>query len=304
MRIEIPELMKHRVSLLGEVDQTWFGDVANLVAAIEASWKVKVAEQLSGGTEALVFRCDTAQGSAVLKLGIPGSLGREAKVLKVAQGRGYAKLLEYDTEREAILIEHLGEQLAEVPLSVDQKIEILCSTLKIAWSPIDGANGLMTGAEKAESQANYILTQWEELSRPCSRQIVERALEYASDRKAAYDPANSYLVHGDAHIWNTLRADDSPTNYKFVDPDGLFAEPAVDLAISLREWRDELLKGDTLDLGQRRCDLLSDLTGVHSDAIWQWGFVEHVSCGLLDLHLQDALEADHHFTIAERWLSS
>ena len=304
MNINIPELMKHRALLLGEVGQAWLDNIEMLVTEIERSWNLKVHEQLSGGTEALVFDCSTAPGSAVLKLGIPNSLGRETEALRVAEGRGYATLLDYDTERDAILIEHLGEQLADAPLSVDQKIEIVCGTLKTAWRRINAKNGLMSGAEKAESQANYILTQWEQLNRPCSEQIVERALEYASDRKAAYDPSTSCLIHGDAHIWNTLEAGDSPSNYKFVDPDGLFAEPAVDLAISLREWRDELLEGDTLDRGQRRCELLSDLTGAPSDAIWQWGFIEHVSCGLLDLHLQDAEEADHHFTIATRWLSS
>ncbi|MFT5047951.1 MAG: streptomycin 6-kinase [Porticoccaceae bacterium] len=114
----------------------------------------------------------------------------------------------------------------------------------------------------------------------------------------------SYLIHGDAHIWNTLEAPKSPTGYKFVDPDGLIAERAIDLAILLREWREELLAGDTLALGLARCELLSKLTGVDSQSIWQWGFIEHVSCGLLDLNLNDLDAADKHFTIASHWLEA
>ena len=92
-----------------------------------------------------------------------------------------------------------------------------------------------------------------------------------------------------------------PGEYKFVDPDGLLAEPALDLSISLREWRDELLAGDPLTLGRERCVLLSALAGVDGEAIWQWGFIEHVSCGLLDLQLGDRTNASQHFAIAESW---
>jgi streptomycin 6-kinase len=36
---------------------------------------------------------------------------------------------------------------------------------------------------------------------------------------------------------------------------------------------------DTL-LGQARCQLLADLTGLEERAIWQWGCMERVSTGL------------------------
>jgi streptomycin 6-kinase len=210
--------------------------------------------------------------------------------------------LNFDVGLDAILIERLGDQLAEASMSVNEKIEIICNTLKIAWRRIDSENGLMSGAEKAGAQADYIETQWMQLNRPCSSGIIDRALEYAANRKEAFDPVNSHLIHGDAHIWNTLHTEGSPTNYKFVDPDGLYAEPAIDLAISLREWRDEILDGDPLENGRRRCELLSKLTDIPIDAIWQWGFIEHVSCGLLDLNLQDAVAAHKHFDIAKYWV--
>ncbi|HEY6739760.1 MAG TPA: hypothetical protein VI076_13025 [Actinopolymorphaceae bacterium] len=37
-----------------------------------------------------------------------------------------------------------------------------------------------------------------------------------------------------------------PHEYRFIDPDGLFAERAYDLAIPMREWSRELLAGDTV----------------------------------------------------------
>lgn len=60
---------------------------------------------------------------------------------------------------------------------------------------------------------------------------------------------------------------DGPRRFKFVDPDGLFIEHAYDLGIPMREWGAELLAGDPLVLGRRRCRLLARLTGVAPEPI-------------------------------------
>ncbi|NKB98082.1 MAG: phosphotransferase [Pseudomonadales bacterium] len=304
MNILIPDLMKHRAAQLGELGTTWLRDVESVLANVAASWNLNVGPQLSGGTEALVFVTSGDTSTSVLKLGLPNSLDRETEALENAQGVAYAKLLAFDTQRDAILVEQLGAQLAEASLPVEQQIRIICATLKDGWQRIDSLNCLMTGAEKAQAQAAYIVQQWEILDRPCPQRTVDQALAFASEREAAYDPSDSYLIHGDAHIWNTLEAPNSPTGYKFVDPDGLFGERAIDLAISLREWRDELLIGDTLLLGLERCELLAGLAHVDSYAIWQWGFIEHVSSGLLDLNLRDFDAAVKHFSIANCWVEA
>jgi hypothetical protein len=95
-----------------------------------------------------------------------------------------------------------------------------------------------------------------------------------------------------------------PPQFKFVDLDGLFCERAYDLGISMREWSEELLAGDPLRLGQARCRLLHDLTGVDQDAIWQWGFIELVSTGLLLWQLGFRADAVQHFAIVEAWMAA
>ena len=74
--------------------------------------------------------------------------------------------------------------------------------------------------------------------------------------------------------------------YKFVDPDGYFCEPALDLGIIMRDWNDDLLGGDAVAFAMARCERLSQLSGVPPRPIWQWGFVERVSTGLYMLQLQ------------------
>ena len=86
-----------------------------------------------------------------------------------------------------------------------------------------------------------------------------------------------------------------------VDADGLIAEPEYDLAIIMRELTDELLAGDALRLGQERARFLAEHTGLDEQRIWEWGYVERVSTGLLCL-LESHNEWGRDFlTVAEAW---
>jgi streptomycin 6-kinase len=115
----------------------------------------------------------------------------------------------------------------------------------------------------------FIESVWRDLGKPCTEGTQELALYFATEKGAAFDPNNSVLVHGDAHSHNTLGSFDKKGGYKFVDPDGLFAEPAYDLGISMRGWNDELLVGDAItrwdrpvaELSRRSPALMSEPSG-------------------------------------------
>jgi streptomycin 6-kinase len=132
------------------------------------------------------------------------------------------------------------------------------------------------------------------------------ALAFAAARRAAFAPHTAVLAHGDAHAGNLLlaSAEGEPRRYKFVDPEGLFIERAYDLAIPMREWGTELLEGNPLALGHRRCALLARLTGVEPEAIWQWGFIERVSTGLHLRELGWEAESREYLAVAEAWAAA
>ncbi len=204
----------------------------------------------------------------------------EAHILQLAMGRGYAEPIEVSNTHNALLMEQLGSKLSDSGMSTEKQIHVICQTLRESWQDQSDPGDVTSGLEKAGWLAEYIARMWEEQGRPCDRPTVERAIDFARQRQEAHDPANCVLAHGDAHANNTLRQLGSDTRYKFVDPDGLYAEPALDLAVPLREWNSELLAGDTVKLARERCQLLSDLTEVDVTAIWQWGCMERVSTGL------------------------
>jgi len=205
-------------------------------------------------------------------------------VNRVSQGSG------------AMLLERLGPQLAQIGLPVDEQIEVICATLRKAWRPPPAGLKLATGREKAESMGRYIETVWPRLEKPCSERVFAVAMRFVAARRDSFDPATSVLGHGDAHCWNTLRSPQSG-DYRFVDPDGLF----IERSISMREWSTELLAGNPVVLGHRRCDLLAALAGVDADAIWQWGFIERLVNGLRYLEVGPRRHAAEFLEVVEAW---
>jgi streptomycin 6-kinase len=127
-------------------------------------------------------------------------------------------------------------------------------------------------------------------------------LRFAAARRDVFHPSHSVVGHGDAHAWNTL-SDPASEGFKFVDPDGLFIEPAHDLSISLREWSREL-SPDPVGLGRERCALLARLTGVDATAIWQWGYIERLVNGLQYRRVGSPELAHEFISVAEAWAAA
>jgi streptomycin 6-kinase len=301
---DLPEAVGLRARSLGSTGERWIATLGETVGNLALQWQFVPRDILSGGSESLIVVVDLEDdSSAVLKVGLPGvcDCSREAQVLRIASGTGYPRLIAHDEVYNALLLERLGASLADSHFAVSQQIEVLCQTLQEAWMPLESSQGLMTGGEKARSLAAFIAWAWRDLGHPCADITKELALAFAIEREAACNPHHSVLVHGDAHAHNTLRSCDGTGRYKFVDPDGLFAEPACDLAIPMRTWNDELLEGDAVTRGQARCRMLAMLTSTDERAIWQWGLMERVSTGLLLLQIGMTQLGIQTLAVADLW---
>jgi streptomycin 6-kinase len=230
---------------------------------------------------------DRSGRACVLKVAMPletddgDEFGRSVLVHQLADGRGCAELFDHDLAAPAMLLERLGPNLAELGLPLGQLLEAVATTLRQFWRPVAADCGLPTGADKAVWLAAYITTSWQELGRPCGREVIDRALAYCDERAAAFVPSTAVLVHGDAHGWNTLDAGGGV--FKLVDPEGLLSERAHDLAVPMREYNEPLLAGDTRRLVRERADLLASWCEVDPEPVWQWGFIERVSTGLANV---------------------
>lgn len=284
MALSVPDKVRATALTHGAPGQAWLEGLEAQVAGIAKRWGLKLTGHPPNASEAFVAWARTADGrEAVLKVVIPGvdPQRQELRALRAAGGRGYAALIASDEAANVMLLERLGGQLAQQAMPKEAELAAICATLQEAWALELDPTGFVTGADRAAEFSGVIRSLWAAQGQPCAAATYERSLEYAERREAAFDPTASVVAHGDAHQWNTLQASDSPTGYKFVDPDGAFAERAFDLAIPMREWGAVLPEGDLRRLGEQRCETLARLTGVDAQAIWEWSLIQLVWNGLL-----------------------
>lgn len=281
--IEVPDIVRNKAVAVGA--EEWFERLAALVQGLEDDWSIVVGRPYEGGSEAFVAEATCGDGTpAVLKVLMPhtgddpSNPSNEATALRLAGGDGCPVLYRYDPDRGALLMERLGRSMYELGLPLSRRLELLCHTAARVWTPAADC-GLPTGAEKARWLADFIVTSWEELDRPCSEKAVDHALICASRREQAHRSERSVLVHGDVHQLNALQSD---SGFKLVDPDGLLAEAEYDLGVLMRGDPVELLAGDPVD----RAFWLAGRTGLDPIATWEWGVVERLSTGLLCTRIQ------------------
>lgn len=287
----LPTAVGNRARSLGRLGEEWLADLPERLAALSRAWSLTLGEPLSGGSASLVLRAHDRDGRpVVLKIGQPDTeLQDQADTLARAAGRGYARLLSHDPERNALLIEGLGPSLESLRLAPERTLETLCDVLGEAWRVPRGAGqAIRPVPDKATALAEFIAEAWPALGRPCPRPVIDRALVYAERRSAAFDLDRAVVVHGDPHPANALRSvaalRSGATGFVFVDPDGFLDDPAYDLGVVLRDWHRELAAtAEPTALLRGYCRLLADRTGVPATAIWEWGYLERVSTGLYAL---------------------
>ncbi len=229
----------------------------------QAAWGLNIGSAFGDATEAFVAEATLRDGTpAVLKAPLPlgATVRHEITVLRLAGGEGVATLLACDEERGLILLERLGRPMSALGIPVDTRHELLCAAAASLWRRAPGC-GLPSGADHARRLAENVTLGWEELGRPCSSHAVDHALSCAERRIAAHENGRAVLVHGEVHQWNALEA---PGGFKLVDPDGLLAEPELDLGVIMREDPLELIASDPFARAQR----LAAMTGLEAAAIW------------------------------------
>ncbi|WP_201378931.1 aminoglycoside phosphotransferase family protein [Ktedonobacter sp. SOSP1-52] len=286
--IVVPNRVRQRANQSGPQAERWLRELPQLIVDLERHWELRIGRPLSGGSSAYVARAKTADGNdAVVKLGMPnGDFAEEIDTLVRARGQGYVRILQFDYDRRAILLEQLGPSMVDLKLPPERTIILLCTMLKQAWlMPLAAGQTIAAPDYKAQTLAQLITDLWEKLERPCFEGLISQALKFARRRMAAFDPGRCVVAHGDPHPANALQVSTprvgAESGFVFVDPNGFLCEPEYDLGVVLRDWCSELLAApDTVVLARKYCRLLADESGFDEASIWEWGFIERVSTGL------------------------
>jgi streptomycin 6-kinase len=242
-------------------------------------WALKAEGWFPGGAGSPVLAVTTPDGAAaVLKIGEPGILDAAARVMRSADGRGYARILDWDAHRGAQLVERLGADLWSEQPQVSGQGPVIAALLLDAWgvplvqgSPFTGkAAGLL--AILRDLGPRY----GEDHDRP-----LQRAISYARALMLSERP--EVVCHGDPHAGNVLRRG---AEWALIDPDGFVGERSYDIGVVLRDAcreiasAEESAPGSGAVLLRNECRRLAALVDVDPERVWRWAFIERVTTGL------------------------
>lgn len=237
-------------------------------------------------TDQTIGRGDPAPADVVLKMGVPNrEFKSEMAALKLFNGEGACRLLEYDEEKYWMLLErlHPGVMLATVD-DDEEATRIAAEVMKKIWRNMESASSLAELQEQAPALHNFIrLTDWfNGLKRlrkmfdggtgPLNANLVERVESSVKDFFA--ENHHPVLMHGDFHHFNVLS---SGRGWLIIDPKGVIGPAGYEPGpLLMNPWRDLSSGNNHRLMTKRRIDILHEHLGFERERIREWGLAHAI----------------------------
>lgn len=217
----------------------------------------------------------------VLKMGVPNrEIRSEMAALKLFNGEGACRLLDYDEERCWLLLERLNPGVMLVEMEDDEeRTRIAAEVMKRIWQPI-GATG-----QSSLQQNEFIrLTDWfnsafERMRRtfnggtgPFDKEIVERVESSVRDFFA--ENQEPVLMHGDFHHYNILS---SERGWLVIDPKGVIGPAGYEVGpFMLNPWGNFSDGINYKSVIKKRIDILHEHLGFERERILEWSLAHAI----------------------------
>ena len=274
----------------------WLDRLPGIVHACATRWSLEVGPPFEPALISWVAPARLPDGTdAVLKVSFPEAESEhEADALRHWDGRGAVRLLAYDPEERALLVERCspGTTLWEIA-DEDQANRIAAGVLRRLWRPAPPEHPFRLLADEAMRWADELPGRWERARRPCARSLLDGAIAFL--RMAGPDQGESVVLHQDFHGGNVLRAAREP--WLAIDPKPLVGEREFDTASLLRDRGGQLARDPSPERRvRRRLDLLAAELGLDRERMRGWGIAHALAWGLDDDGHDEAILA------CARWL--
>jgi streptomycin 6-kinase len=274
-RAALPQdFVENTIALCGEKGEAWLDDLPNIIAALEARWSIKAGKHFRNLSYNYVANASLSDGkSAVLKIGLPLNeveIYGEAAYLKTVNSEGAVRLLEFDREREALLLERAvpGANLKSVcKNNQSEAISIAIRVLKRILRPLpDAVDDFISLDDWFDGLKRASGTKF-------PQDYAKKALSYYAELSS--DTKNIFLLHGDLHHDNILSATREP--FLVIDPKGMIGHIGYDIGVFLNNHHDWLEWNTQLEgkLDQAVAELASAFD-LDASVIRKWAFCQMV----------------------------
>ncbi|MEO6042879.1 MAG: aminoglycoside phosphotransferase family protein [Tepidiformaceae bacterium] len=242
-----------------------------IVVACAGRWSLEVSEPfepLSYNWVAPATRNDGVP--VVLKVGFPcRELRSEIEALRVYDGRGIARLLAFDADYGALLLERLqpGTMLDSVR-DETEATTIAVGVMRQLWRPAPPDHHFPTVADWGEGLKQLHAKSAEEPGPFPADMLAEAEETFAALLATSAEPV---VLHGDLHHFNILSAEREP--WLAIDPKGVVGEREYEIGAYLRNTRAQIVaEPDARAVLSRRLDIFSEVLGMDRQRLRGWAF--------------------------------
>ena len=260
----------------------WLERVPELLDECVEEWSLRLGEPYPLGAAGYVVRAELDDGMpAVLKLIYPHrEAEHEAAALTTWDGDGAIRLLRYDAERWAILIERCDPGTLLAHADPETALAVLVDVLPRLWKRVDGPFHSL--ADEAAIWLDEIPTEWDRAGRPCERALLDDVMETLSDLAASQ--GEQVLLHQDLHTDNVLAA--RREKWLAIDPMPLLGERELGVAPIVRDYVLGHSRAEVL----RRLEYLTSSLDLDRERALGWTVGQTVAWMFESTHLRTHLD--------------
>lgn len=272
--VRLPEKFRQNIlELHAGKGARWLADLPDLIAEISAKWSLSVEQPFPNLSYNYVAPCVCADGAqAVLKIGFSQEdsvIFSEAACLKLLDGRGAVKLLRFDENYRALLLERLipGENLKGICRTDDEQATRIAIDVmrRLCRSPPETIKfptleNWMNGLRTAE-KVNF------------APRSVARARNYFEELSDASE--QNLLLHGDLHHENILSAERE--SFLAIDPKGVIGDIGYEIGVFLNNQRRLIRTRQNLArILARRVEQFALSFDIEPQKLRKWAFVQAI----------------------------
>jgi streptomycin 6-kinase len=256
-----------------EEGREWLRLLPERVTACSQRWRLETLPPFQESFVSIVFPATREDGSGVvLKIQYPHrESDHEDEALRRWNGDGAVRLIDYDGEHHALLLERCVPGVRLSTAGGDEALRVFAELLPRLWIAADEPFTRL--ADEAATWIADLPAQWERAGKPFELPLLDLALESLDGLRLTQGP--QVLLHQDLHADNVLRAEREP--WLVIDPKPLVGEREFSLAPIVRSA--EL--GHSRAQVVRRLDTLSTQLGIDRERarLWTLGQTIAWACG-------------------------
>ena len=275
------EFISNVQGVLQEDGRRYVDALPDLVAEASVQWGLTDVQPVPNLSYNFVAFANRGESQVILKIGLPNrETWSEMAALRLFNGEGACKLLEYDKEKYWMLLERLNPGVMLATMEDDeQATHIAAEVMKRIWRGLD--TSFATNAQDYSTNndnSNFIqLTDWffggfERLRKmfnggtgPLDGKLVERTESSVKDFFA--ENHSPVLMHGDFHHFNVLS---SERGWLVIDPKGVIGPAGYEVGPFMMNPWGSFSDGISRQLIEKRIDILHEHLGFERERIREW----------------------------------